>query len=96
MKAYNPQMRHLVEDADDVRNAAWREQKRVTACDDHLPDLRPLTDVVKGARQGGLVEHRPFLAHDLAAKTKAAIDRAKQRRFQQHAIGVPMNDAGDG
>ena len=76
MKAQDTQMRDLIENANDFRDAARREQKRVTAGDDHLPDLRPLTNVVKGARQGGLVEHRPFLADDLAAKAKAAIDRA--------------------
>ena len=76
MKAQHTQMRDLIENANNVRDAARREQKRVTAGDDHLPDLGPLTNVIKGARQGSLVEHRPLLADDLAAKAKAAIDRA--------------------
>ncbi len=42
-------MRHLVEDADNLRDAARREQKRVTAGDDYLPDLRSLTNVVERA-----------------------------------------------
>ncbi len=95
MKAQDSQMWDLIENANDLPDATRREQKRVTPGDDHLPDLRPLTNVVEGARQGGSVEHRSLFADDLAAKAKAAIDWAKQRRFQEHAIGVTMNDAGD-
>src|ERR1700747_3527404 len=76
VKAQDTQMRYLIENLNDIRDAPRRKQKRVPPGDDHLPELRPLTNVVKGARHGGLVEHRPFLADELAAKAKAAIDRA--------------------
>jgi hypothetical protein len=46
MKAQDTQMRDMIKDANDIRDAARREQKWVAPGDDHLPDLWLLTNVV--------------------------------------------------
>src|SRR6516162_9033556 len=76
VKADDAQMRDPIESADDGGDTARREKKRVASSDNHLPDLRPLTDVIKSALERGGIQHRPFLADDLATEAKATIDRA--------------------
>src|SRR5215472_9679977 len=71
------EMGYLIERLHDFGDPPRREQKRITAGDDHLPDLRALTDVVESALERFPVEHRTFLADDFAAETKAAVDRAQ-------------------
>ena len=74
-------MGDLVERAYDVGEAPRRQHKGIAAGDDDLPDLRPLANVVKGAFERRLVEHRRPFADHLAAKAKPAIDRAQQGRL---------------
>src|SRR5215472_10530118 len=71
------EMRYLIKHARYFGQTPRREQKRIAAGDDHLPDLRALTDVLQSALERFPVEHRTFLADDLAAEAKAAIDRAQ-------------------
>src|SRR5215831_8541347 len=93
VEADYPEMRYLVEGADDLADPARSQQKRVAAGDNHFPDLRALPHIAEGAFQCRSVEHSRFLAHDLSAKTEAAIDRAQQDRLQQYAVRMTMNNA---
>src|SRR6516162_9126103 len=93
MKTDDADMRNLIEHAHNVGDAARREQKRVASGDDHLPDLRPLPDVVEGALERGLIQHPPLFAHNLASEAKTAVDRTQEGRLQQHPVGIAMDDA---
>src|SRR5205814_1588506 len=61
----------------------------------YLPDLGMVADVINGAGERLPGQHRWALAHNFPAKAKAAVDRAKQNRLQQNAIGVAMHNTGD-
>ena len=81
----------------DLRHAAGREQKWITAGEDDLPDLRVLRDIgERRALLGGGEGTFAVRPHHLAAEAKTAIDRADMQQLQQHAIGVAMHDAFDG
>jgi hypothetical protein len=76
-----------------VAQAARRQHQRVAAGDDHLPDLRVGGDVGEGGvqlfrRQVG----QPLGPDHLAAEAEPAIDRAGVGGFQQHAVGIAVDD----
>src|SRR6266478_5496158 len=57
MKANDGEMRDRLEPADDGGDAARRQQKRVAASDDGLPDLGMLADVAEGPVERRRREH---------------------------------------
>ncbi len=60
----------------DFADAARRQDERVAAGDDDLPNFRMLPDVFEGALEFDRPKHRVRFADHLAAKAEAAIDRA--------------------
>src|SRR5262249_25111749 len=76
VETYHRDMGDLVERAHNFGEAAPPQHKGIAPGDDDLPDFRPLTNVVKGRREGRSVQHRWLLPDDLAAKAKPAINRA--------------------
>ncbi len=94
MKADDGKVRDRFEAADDRGDPARRQQERVAAGDDDLPDLGMLRDIAEGAVERRRREQSVALADLLAAEAEAAIDRADEDRLQEHAVGVAMDEAG--
>ena len=95
VKTDHRDMRDRVERAHDRRDAARRQQKRVAAGDDHLPDFGMLSRYRRrrGRAPPGASTPSPW-PDLLAAEAEAAIDRADQDRLQQDPVGVAVDDAG--
>ena len=90
VKADHREMRDRLEPANDRSDAARRQQQRVAAGDDDLPDLGMRGDVIEGAAERRRLE-QPVAPADLLA---AEADRADQDRLQQHPVRVAMDQAG--
>src|ERR1700691_5998935 len=93
MEPDHAQMRDGVESARDFAQPARRQQERITAGDDDLPDLVPRTDVIERGFQLVRRQLLPVPSHLLTAEAEPAIDRAKMRRLQENAIGIAVDDA---
>ena len=76
--------------------AARRQDQRIAAGDDHLPDLGPARDIgERGLKRVGGERAEPLRPDHLAAEAEAAIDRADVDELQQHAVGIAVDDALD-
>ena len=87
-------MRHRFKTADQRGQAARRQEERVAAGNNDLPNLGMLLDIGQGALEIGRGEQPLALPDLLAAEAEAAIDRADQNRLQQHPVRVAVHNAG--
>jgi hypothetical protein len=93
--ADDAEMRNRREPGENLGHAADRQQQRLSAGEDRLPDFGVPRDVGDGGVELG---HRQgFLAgaHGLAPKAEAAVDGAGVLRLEQHAVAVAVDDALD-
>ncbi len=80
----------------DLREPPRRQGQRIAAGQNHFPDCRMLLDIADGGGERIRRKMRPPLGSDhLAAKAEPAIDRTDVQQFQEHAIGVAVDDAVD-
>ncbi len=78
------------------RQAARRNRERIAAGDDHLPDFLVFGEIGEGRVERRVVEDPLRSRADAgAAKTEAAIDRADAGEFEQHAVGIAMDQSLD-
>ncbi len=92
--ADHAQMRDGIQPFDHLFQPARRDDQRIAAGEDHLPDRRMPRDIVDGGIE--LVRAQAFRTrpYHLAAETETAIDRADIHQLEQHAVGVAVHDAG--
>ena len=82
--------------AHDFAQPPRRQDQRIAAGQDDLPDVGMRADVIERRRQRGARQRLPAARPDhLAAEAEPAIDRTHVHELEQYAVGIAMHDAFD-
>src|SRR5713101_7815439 len=76
----------------DPRETPRRQNQRVAAGEDHLPDFFVIANIGNRGMKRSAGE-RALEANHFAAEAEAAIDRADMKRLEQDPVGITMHDA---